>query len=333
MQRTELHPLPARVLGLLAVIALVASACGVSRESSLETTPPTLTTLPQSETLATEPPAPPSIPDSLPLDPGGNAAVLTYGDGSQVFVTNAEVIQADADFRGSATFINLVLQSGGVAIPIENVLIDQAILRASLSKMLDDRDAEVTDVHMARARDELAESLAPLLGPEGDGVKLLDDLGAYGDLVAGLQSELISLSETLQLACVRHILVETEDEAQTAVDDINGGLDFSDVAIERSTGPSGPSGGDLGCSSTSNYVPEFAAAVDAAEVGVVLGPVETQFGFHVIIVDSFEADAAGGQNQVLVAQQLAEAELQNVTIEIDPLLGSWDPVSLRVIPA
>jgi hypothetical protein len=323
-------------MGLLAVIAVVASACGVSRETSLETTPPTPTTAPQSETLATEPPAPPSIPDSLPLDPAGNAAVLTYADGSQVFVTNAEVIQADADFRGSATFINLVLQSGGVAIPIENVLIDQAILRASIAKMLDARDAEVTDAHIAQARDELAASLGPLLGPEGDGVKLLDNLGAYGDLVAGLQSELISLSETLPapvLACVRHILVETEAEAQTAIDDINGGLEFSDVAIERSTGPSGPSGGDLGCASTSGYVPEFAAAVDTAEVGVVVGPVETQFGFHVIIVDAFEADAADAQNQVLAAQQLAEAELQNVTIEVDPLLGSWDPVSLRVIPA
>ncbi len=196
MQRTERQLLSGPILGLLAVIALVASACGVSRESSLETTPPTSTTIPQIETPVTEPPAPPSIPDSLPLDPAGDAAVITYADGSQVVVTNADVIQADADFRGSATFVNLVLQSGGVAIPIENVLIDQAILRASLSKMLDERDAEVTAAHMAQARDELAASLGPLLGPDGDGVKLLDNLGAYGDLVAGLQSELISLAET-----------------------------------------------------------------------------------------------------------------------------------------
>lgn len=327
-------------MGLLAVIAVVASACGVSRESSLETTPPLPTTLPQNDTSLTtpssEPAAPPGIPDALPLDPGGNAAVLTYPDGTQVTVTNADVIQADADFRGSETFINLVLQSGGVSIPIENVLIDQAILRAVLGEMLAERNATVTDANVAQARDELAASLSPLLGPEGDGVKLLDNLGAYGDLVAGLQSELISLGETLpapQLACVRHILLETEAEAQTAIDDINGGLDFSEAAIERSTGPSGPSGGDLGCASTSGYVPEFATAVDEADVGVVVGPVETQFGFHVIIVDSFEEDVAGGQNQVLAAQQLAEAELQNVTVEIDPLLGSWDPVSLRVIPA
>ncbi len=323
---------------LAAVLALLAASCGVSRDSALETSPPPTAAPPvddQSAPAETTPPEPLSLPDPIGLDPSGNAAVVSFPDGSEVIVTNEDILQADQDFRDSATFVNLVLQSGGVRVPIENVLIDQAILRATLDQMLDDRGLTVTDANRAQARDEVAQSLAPLLGPEGDGVKLLDELGAYGDLVADLQGQLISLSSDLppaQLACVRHILLATEEEAQTAIDDIAGGADFSEVAIERSTGPSGPSGGDLGCASTTGYVPEFAAAVDAATVGEVVGPVQTDFGFHVIIVDAFEDDIASS-GQLTGAQRLAEERLGTATVTIDPQLGSWDPVSLVVIPA
>lgn len=327
-------------MALLAVIALVAASCGVSRESSIETTPPTTAVTPDTTiddgNTETAPPEPATLPDPLGLNPDGEAAFMVFADGSEVVVTNASVIAADSDFRSSETFVNLVLQSGGVAIPIENVLIDQAILGATLEKMLVDRGTTVSDASRAQARDELAQSLTPLLGPDGDGVKLLDELGSYGDLVADLQSRLLTLSETLPppvLACARHILLETEAEAQAAIDDIAAGADFTDIAIERSTGPSGPEGGDLGCVPSSNYVPEFAAAVDSATVGTVIGPVQTDFGFHVIIVDSFEEDSSGSQNQLLAAQQLAESELTSASVTIDSLLGMWDPASLAVIPA
>jgi hypothetical protein len=333
--RTDRVRTTSRAVALIAFVALIAASCGVSRDSALETTVTTNAAAPSTAPEATTPPEPPSLPEPLGLDPKGDAAIITFADGTEAVVSNAQLIQADADFRGSATFVNLVLQSGGVGIPIENVLIDQVILQATLDKMLAERDAAVSEASVAQARDEVAQSLAPLLGPDGDGVKLLDELGAYGDLVSGLQGQLISLSATLdppQLACVRHILLETEAEAQTAIDDIAAGADFSDVAIERSTGPSGPAGGDLGCASTANYVPEFAAAVDAAEAGTVLGPVQTEFGFHVIIVDSFEEDTAS-QGQLVGAQRLAEEELRTATVTINPQLGSWDPVSLAVTPA
>ena len=82
-----------------------------------------------------------------------------------------------------------------------------------------------------------------------------------------------------------HILVATEEEAVAVQADIAGGADFAAVAREKSTGPSGPNGGELGWFGTGMMVPSFEAAVIALEVGEVSDPVETQFGWHVITLN------------------------------------------------
>ena len=58
--------------------------------------------------------------------------------------------------------------------------------------------------------------------------------------------------------CASHILLDSEEDADAALERVQGGEDFADVASDVSTGPSGPDGGDLGCSLLGNYVPEFA---------------------------------------------------------------------------
>lgn len=84
----------------------------------------------------------------------------------------------------------------------------------------------------------------------------------------------------------RHILVETEEEAKEIIELLDGGADFEETAKERSTGPSGPSGGDLGYFGPGQMVAEFDAAANALDVGAVSQePVQTQFGFHVIKVE------------------------------------------------
>lgn len=79
-----------------------------------------------------------------------------------------------------------------------------------------------------------------------------------------------------------HILVETEEEAQELVTALEGDADFAALAREKSTGPSGASGGDLGWFGASDMVAPFFDAVAALEPGEVSDPVETQFGWHVI---------------------------------------------------
>ena len=79
-----------------------------------------------------------------------------------------------------------------------------------------------------------------------------------------------------------HILVATEDEAKALVEALNGGADFAELAKEKSTGPSGPRGGELGWFGTGAMVPPFEEAVITLEAGAVSAPVQTQFGWHVI---------------------------------------------------
>ncbi len=86
-----------------------------------------------------------------------------------------------------------------------------------------------------------------------------------------------------------HILVKTEDKAKEIVELIAHDGDFAALARQHSTGPSGPSGGDLGYFGQGQMVPEFDKAAFALKVGEVSQPVKTQYGWHVIkVVDRRE---------------------------------------------
>jgi peptidyl-prolyl cis-trans isomerase C len=79
-----------------------------------------------------------------------------------------------------------------------------------------------------------------------------------------------------------HILVKTEDEANRVLKRISDGEEFQKVARRFSSCPSGKNGGDLGWFGKGQMVPEFEEAAFAADAGKVIGPVKTQFGYHVI---------------------------------------------------
>lgn len=84
----------------------------------------------------------------------------------------------------------------------------------------------------------------------------------------------------------RHILLETEDAAKDVIAQLGKGADFAKLAEEKSTGPSGPRGGDLGWFTKGTMVPEFSEAAFALKPGeVTKAPVKTQFGWHVIKVE------------------------------------------------
>lgn len=90
-----------------------------------------------------------------------------------------------------------------------------------------------------------------------------------------------------------HILLETEDEAKAVIGQLDDGADFAELAREKSTGPSGPQGGDLGWFEAGAMVAPFSEAVSELENGSYSeAPVETQFGWHVILrEDSRKAEA------------------------------------------
>tara|TARA_R110002012_G_scaffold195994_2_gene364244 strand:+ start:2681 stop:3517 length:837 start_codon:yes stop_codon:yes gene_type:complete len=132
-----------------------------------------------------------------------------------------------------------------------------------------------------------------------------------------------------------HILVETEEEAQALIEALDGGADFAELAQEKSTGPSGPNGGQLGWFGPGMMVPEFENAVAGMEPGEVSAPVQTQFGWHVIKLnetrdqDVPELDEVRAELEAMVRNAAVEAEVDRLTgeadisrseVEIDPAL-------------
>lgn len=139
-------------------------------------------------------------------------------------------------------------------------------------------------------------------------------------------------------ACSAHILLETAADAQAALDRALAGEDFGDLARELSTGPSGPNGGDLGCGNPGDYVAPFANAVLEAEIGVPYGPVETQFGFHVVLVTERVIPTLDDMRDELAAALITDvfpvwltAQIQRADIVVDSMYGTWivDPPGVR----
>ncbi len=116
----------------------------------------------------------------------------------------------------------------------------------------------------------------------------------------------------------RHILVETKEEAQAIVAELEGGRDFAETAQERSTGPSGPSGGDLGFFGRGRMVKEFEDAAFELDVGQISPPVQTQFGWHIIKVEEMRQTPPPPFEQVAgqIQQQLMREQYDVVVNEL-----------------
>lgn len=83
-------------------------------------------------------------------------------------------------------------------------------------------------------------------------------------------------------AQARHILVPTAEQAEDIKRQIEEGADFAEMARQYSSCPSKAQGGDLGEFRPGMMVKEFNDVCFNEEVGVVHGPVKTQFGYHLI---------------------------------------------------
>lgn len=116
-----------------------------------------------------------------------------------------------------------------------------------------------------------------------------------------------------------HILVETEEKATELVAKLEGGADFAALAKEHSTGPSGPSGGELGWFGKGMMVAPFEAAVVAMKAGDVSAPVQTQFGWHVIKLSETREKGIPGFDEVkadlesALFNKLIEEEIAKLT--------------------
>ena len=192
----------------------------------------------------------------------------------------------------------------------------------------------------------------------------LESQGAYRQLLAERYALYVTLDQGLQVgppteaalqaeydkdpaaydrACAHHVLVASEEEANTLLARIKGGLDLSEVAKANSADKASAAlGGDLGCQGRGMYVEAFEQAVWKGEVGVVQGPIKTEFGYHLIRVDrrgsrSFE-EARTDVGEALAPQPFAAlgawlgTTLAQAAVTVDPRFGTWDRTTGQVNP-
>ena len=142
----------------------------------------------------------------------------------------------------------------------------------------------------------------------------------------------------------RHILVPTEEEASEIKARIEDGEDFAKLAREHSTDTSNAeAGGLLGEVVPGQLVPEFEEAVTEAEDGEVVGPVQTQFGYHVIqrlasppphnVVDPGIREQLLDERRAQVFEDFVAEQRKKAVVEVNPRFGRWDPETGQIIPA
>ncbi len=286
-------------LVLLFVFALIATACSGS-----------------GGTVATVNGTPITLSDIEALSPSGaTVEVGAFNDNLRNLIVEQAVIQAAQQQWG--------------------VVIDEAAISARYDELVGTIEGDV-DTYLAD-NNITAETLRHvaiqrLLGAAID-EQLSAQVGPVSD--ADLQVAYAAAKQSQSNVCAHHILVDTEDAANAVIDRIDAGELFEDVATEVSTDTgSGSQGGDLGCNAPSAYVPTFADAVLAAPVGEVYGPVQSDFGYHVIRVDSREVpsfDDLKAQLEDQVKQQQGATlfsdwittTLDAATIEVAAKYGTW----------
>lgn len=168
-------------------------------------------------------------------------------------------------------------------------ILDQIIQQMALAKS--------TDVALSRGSEIALENERRAL-VAGEALTAATENAVTDDALQKLYEERYATAQQTQEYSAAHILVETEDEAKAIKAELDGGADFADLARTKSTGPSGPNGGDLGWFTEGMMVEPFEKAVVAMEAGQISEPVETQFGWHVIKLNEVRLKAAPTLDEV-----------------------------------
>jgi foldase protein PrsA len=257
---------------------------------------------------------------------GGSGGVAATVNGEDITVEEVEaLITGDgeqipkADFAGALGF--LVQQ---------HIVSDAAEAELGIVIPEDEITAEATALFEESANGQTREEF---LETQGITEELLQQFAHSQLLVVEIGESLQedveqpSQEEIDELYCSSHILVATEQEANDVLSRIEAGEDFAALATELSTDTaSGAQGGDLGCSAPDTYDPAFAEALTTAAVDVPTAPVESEFGFHVILVRDDEEEAI----ETLTATAANEAantwfteQFEAAEVTVDETYGTW----------
>ena len=217
--------------------------------------------------------------------------------------------------------------------------IDEWIVNESLADLLAEHGWTPDDKARNSARDQL---LVAGIDPEDARLPTYIDWQAVRaraasggpEVRAAYEAHVTLLSHEL---CTSHVLVASEADAREVLDLLGSGRPFAEVARALSQDPgSAARGGALGCVPLGSFVPTFERATLGAlrDGKTLVGPVPSQFGFHVIRVDEIAPVAPVafedlGDRTFGVALQIATLTR---TVEVDGRYGTWDPMVGRMVP-
>lgn len=295
-----------RALISILCVALVAAACSGPGDEEVATVDGQVITVGHvSELFSTE---------SIPIDNGFRLAAF-------------RLVAIDVLERAYEGEFDTEVDDAVVAEQYESFLADLAAQELTVEEVVGIADATVNmiqfDARLTVIRDEV-----------------IAELAKDPALIEGLLADLAADPALLANVCVRHVLTGTEEEAQDVLARLEAGEDFATVADEVSDDSS--PGGDLGCSAPGRYVVSFAEATMDAELGALYGPVQSEFGYHVLIVDERDIPTAAGieadPGRYLPPDQLQtlwidwiNAKLGEAEVTVNPKFGVWDTTTLRIV--
>ena len=260
---------------------------------------------------------------------GSSVVAVRVGD-STLDRDGVAALVAEVTGRSSDATIDATTTAG---------VVDRFVQYEALVDLLAYHDVVATPEERSTARNRL---LAAGMDPGDPSLPRLIGWQAALDLVeaggpgvgAAYEAHVGLLSYEL---CTSHILVSAEDDAHAVIHLLDTGGDFAALAVSVSQDPgSGQSGGSLGCVPLGAFVPTFERAVlgALAEGLSLVGPVPSQFGFHVIRIDEVRTVdpvpfEALGQRASAALLQVAGLSRE---VQVDARYGIWDRAVGRVAP-
>ena len=185
-------------------------------------------------------------------------------------------------------------------------------------------------------RSELVQSYAELL-----------HYATHATTGGGLCEEIDTRRDALEAgpeqACVHHIVVSTREDARRVRDELDAGGEFALIAETESIDESAAVGGELGCHEAGTFVAAFEEAIWSAPVGEVVGPVETEYGYHLLLVDSRGVPSLSEAREQITTEVIDAAMAQlvdrlrtvvaeeSIEIRVDEEYGTWSAEHLTVV--
>jgi parvulin-like peptidyl-prolyl isomerase len=288
-----------------------------------------------------------------------DAATIRYslsGESQEDHITRADLIDEVEKLVENEPFHTWLKENGyevssddAVGSVIASTWLSQLIRQRAIDALFASRDLEITP----QIREQATEAMGGAVFPSPEIFAAFDReyreelidrearrqavVGSFADLSDEAGREYFE-NHKAEFVCVSgkdvaHILVPTRAEAQAILDELRNGGDFAQLAQENSTDTgSASAGGELGCLAPDLFVPTFQQAAELAPNNEPVGPVKTQFGYHVILVTPAVVtyEAARSQVQDALAQEGQAAALAEVNklmktfrVHVDPRFGEW----------